>query len=79
MDLKTKSRITYEEVKVGEEGEDLRRAGVEGFASGCEGANGGNVELGHNCCKESRREKIQVLEIRLGGFFRHFLTLIFVM
>ena len=61
---------TYEEVEIGEEGEDLGGGGVEGGASGGDGADGGDVELGEDGGEESRGKLIQT-HTHFAAFF-HF-------
>lgn len=59
----------YEEVEIGEEGEDMEGAGAEGYGGGGEGTDGGDVELGHDGCQQSVGKLIQA---RLFHIRRHF-------
>lgn len=64
--------ITYKEVEIGKESEDVRSARVEGGACGGNGANRRDIELREDSGEKSRRKLIEAHHHVVVLHFRHF-------
>lgn len=70
-----KEKKTYKEMKSGEKVENLRSTRMEGPACGGKGADGRQIEVSHDCSKDSRRQEIEAFDAAIS--VRHILCVQF--